>query len=114
METTPRTVEIEIEIELEELDGGSWRAALANLPAGASGTGRFRFVARLPGDSTTGLVGSPFLMPRASVAGLADDGEADVDARVRLGELDNALTIAGWSHVPERGEHWWSLRYTKD
>ncbi len=111
METTPRTAEIEI--ALEEFDEGFWRPALADPFATASGSGRYRLVARLPDDPDASFTGSPFPMPRTSVAGLADDSDADVDARVRLGEMDTALTTAGWHHVPERGRHWWSLRYAK-
>jgi hypothetical protein len=96
METRPQTRQTVIEIELEELDGD-----------------RYRFIARLANDPHTRFVGSPFTMPRASLAGLSDDGESDLDARVRLGELDTALTTAGWLDIPERGEHWWSLRYTR-
>ena len=97
METRPQTRQTVIEIELEELDG----------------SGRFRFIARLANDPNTRFVGSPFTMPRASVAELAEDDQSDLEARVRLGELDTALTTAGWQDVAERGEHWWSLRYTR-
>lgn len=110
METTTQT----IEVELEELDEGFWHAALASELAGAFGSGRFRFTARRPQDPAPRLVGSPFTMPRASVARLAEDVQRDLDARVRLGELDTALTTAGWHYIPERGPHWWSLRYRQD
>ena len=96
METSPQTRQSATEIELEELDDG-----------------RFRFVARLPHDPQTRFVGSPFAMPRESLDGLSDDGEADLEARVRLGELDTALTTAGWQDAPDRGPHWWSLRYSR-
>ncbi|MGN6575023.1 MAG: hypothetical protein ACTHKG_04995 [Nocardioides sp.] len=111
METTPRTATVEI--ALEESVQDVWRPASADQPAGAPAVGRFRFVARLSGDSVTLFVGSPFTMPRASVAGLADDVEVDLDARVRLGELDSALTTAGWRYLAQRGPNWWSLRYSK-
>jgi hypothetical protein len=111
METTPQTMQVEI--VLEELDEGFWHAALANALTGAFGSGRFRFTARPEGAREEGFVGSPFSMPRASVAELADNVETDLEARVRLGELDTALTTAGWHSSPERGTHWWSLRYTK-
>jgi hypothetical protein len=111
METTPRTAEVEI--WLEESDDGVWRPATTDHLSSASGPGRFRFVARLSGDSVTLFVGSPFAMPTSSLPGLADDVEVDLDARVRLGELDSALTTAGWRYLPERGRHWWSLRYSR-
>jgi hypothetical protein len=111
METTPRTAEIEI--VLEESDDGFWRLATAERATEPSDDARFRFVARLRDDDVTLLVGSPFSMPRASIEGLADDVEVDLDARIRLGELDSALTTAGWSYLPERGEDWWSLRYSR-
>jgi hypothetical protein len=111
METTPRTAGIEI--ALEELHEGGWRPATADRPADDAADGRFRLVARLSDDSVTLFVGSPFTMPWASVAGLADDVEVDLDARVRLGELDAALSTAGWRYLPERGRHWWSLRYSR-
>ena len=110
METKPQTRHIEI--ELEELDEERWRAAHPHARTSASGSGRFRFTARVPDDPTTRFVGSPFTMPRASVAELADDEQADLEARVRLGELDTALTTAGWQDVPDRGDNWWSLRYS--
>lgn len=113
METSPRTRQTVIEIELEEFDEESWRPAPANALAAALGSGRFRFAARLPDDPHTRFVGSPFTMPRDSVAGLAYDEQTDLEARVRLGELDTALTTAGWQDLPERGQHWWSLRYTR-
>jgi hypothetical protein len=94
METSPQTQQATTEIELEELDDG-----------------RFRFLARLPGDPHTRFVSSPFTMPRESLDRLSDDGEADLEARVRLGELDTALSSAGWQDDPDRGPHWWSLRY---
>lgn len=111
METTPQTMEVEI--VLEELDEGFWHAALDNTLTGAFGTGRFRFTAHPGGSREEQFVGSPFTMPRASIAELADNVETDLEGRVRLGELDTALTTAGWRTSPERGSHWWSLRYTK-
>jgi hypothetical protein len=111
METTRRTTEVEI--ALEESDDGTWRDTSADGSDGADGTGRFRFVARLRDDSVTMFVGSPFLMPRASLSSLADDVEVDLDARVRLGEIDSALSTAGWRYLPDRGRNWWSLRYAR-
>ena len=111
METTPRTAGIEI--ALEEFGDDAWRTASGDRPTDELVTGRFRFVARLSDASVTMFVGSPFTMPRASVAWLADDVEVDLDARVRLGELDSALTTAGWRYLPERGQNWWSLRYSR-
>jgi hypothetical protein len=111
METTPRT--IEIEIKLEELDDGAWRAVPAGAPDDASGSGRFRFTARTGHAGGASFVGSPFTMPRTSLAELDDNVETDLDARVRLGELDTALTTAGWRTAPDRGGSWWSLRYVK-
>ena len=111
METTPRTAEIEI--ALEEFDEGFWRAALADPYTAASGSGRYRLVVRPADDPDAAFAGSPFTMPRSSVAGLADDGTVDLEARVRLGELDTALATAGWRPLPERGLHWWSLRYAR-
>lgn len=113
MQTRPRTRQSVIEIEIEQFDDGFWRSTLADVSSGASDSGRFRFIARLPDDPGTRFVGSPFTMPRTSVAQLADDVQLDLDARVRLGEMDTALTTAGWQDAPERGERWWSLRYTR-
>ena len=81
--------------------------------SGGSSSGPEKIDITISGDSVTLFVGSPFTMPRTSVAGLADDVEVDLDARVRLGELDSALATAGWRYLPERGRHWWSLRYTR-
>jgi hypothetical protein len=114
METTRRATEVEI--ALEESDGGTWRdtsAAGAATSVDPDGTGRFRFVGRLRDDTVTIFVGSPFSMPRASLSSLADDVEVDLDARVRLGELDSALSTGGWRYLPDRGRNWWSLRYTR-
>lgn len=113
METSPRTAEIEIALE-ESVDDGVWRPAADDAPTGGQPeSGRFRFVARLADGAVTLFVGSPFTMPRGSVEGLADDVEVDLDARVRLGEIDSALSTAGWRYVPQRGRHWWSLRYAR-
>ena len=116
METTPRTRKSVVEIEIEEFDDGVWRPARAvGVPPEVEATDpiRFRFIARLPDDPATRFVGSPFTMPRTSVVELADDDQLDLEARIRLGELDTALTTAGWHDAPERGQRWWSLRYTR-
>jgi hypothetical protein len=58
------------------------------------------------------VTGEPFSMMRTSAAELSD-GTMEPGVRRRLEDLDKALKAGGWERMPDRGEHWWSLRYTR-
>ncbi len=105
-----------VEVHLEELGQHSWVKALLNTFSGSYGSAQFRFVARPPGathhPSQHVAVSSTFPVMRC--ADLDDTVEPHTWlelARAGLQELDGDLVGRGWRRCPERGKHWWSLRY---
>lgn len=107
-----------LEIGLEQMGERFWLAALANTLSGAFGSGQFRFVGRVRtedgGESPDDVIGATFPMMRFHSLDDAPqpDGWEDT-ARERLHELDLAIREAGWQPEEARGDHWWSLRYTR-
>jgi hypothetical protein len=108
------TMHESMEIQLEQLDDGFWRSVLANSLTGAFGRGRFRFTAKPSNSesSTREVRGVEFGMTLSAAADLSDD-TADPEARMRLGELDDALMAEGWRRTAGLGSHWWSHRYER-
>lgn len=113
-DTNPSNV---VQIHLEEVGRHSWKDALMSAVVGAGGGPLYQFVAAAPSAPHTGAehaaVGAEFpLMP------FQDPTDQTVDewttlARQRLEELDAELKSGGWRRLPERGPHWWSLRYVR-
>lgn len=104
-----------LQIHLEEVGRHSWKGALLSAVVGAGGGPLYRFVAAAPdaahADTDHAAVGAQFpLMPFGDLADQTDD-EWTTLARKRLHELDAELESTGWRRLPERGRHWWSLRY---
>jgi hypothetical protein len=104
-----------IQIQLEEVGRHSWRSALFGAVMSAGGGLVYRFVAATPGGGheETQHAGSSDrfpLFPFQDLDDAADDKWTDL-ARQRLAELDAELERIGWHRLPERGKHWWSLRY---
>jgi hypothetical protein len=101
-----------LEVQLEEVDHRLGSASLEAV-SGAPGPGVFRFVAHVLSDGYD-VCGRPFAMPRHDVE--ADDRPAGTarHALARLCELDEQLQASGWRKRSELGQHWWSLRYTRE
>jgi hypothetical protein len=101
-----------LEVQLEELDHRTWSHSLEAV-TDALGSGVYRFVAHVLSDGYD-LCGRPFAMPRHDVE--SDDQPAATarHALARLCELDEQLQESGWHKLSELGQHWWSLRYTRD
>ncbi len=110
MQATQQT----LEVQLEELDRRFWGNALVVGVTGAFGSGVYRFTGHVLSDDGYDLVGRPFAMARQVVE--ADDKPTATGSRslTRLCELDEQLQEAGWHKTAELGQHWWSLRYTRD
>lgn len=106
-----------IQIQLEEAGCHSWKSALFGAVISAASFGPvFRFVAAAPGGShaETDHAGVSVNFPLAFLQELDDDTPDDKWIRLahqRLDELDAELVRIGWRRLPERGAHWWSLRY---
>lgn len=107
-----------LEIRLDDTGKGSWRSAVFSAVIGAAGGPLSRFVAaradaaRDPDEPAA--AGATF--PVLPFHDLDDRTEQDewIDlAEERLDELDAELQSSGWRRRPERGEHWWSLRYDR-
>jgi hypothetical protein len=101
-----------LEVQLEELDHRLWSCSLEAM-SGATGSGVYRFVAHVLSGGYD-VRGRPFAMPPQDVE--ADDRPAATarHALARLCELDEQLQQSGWRKLSELGQHWWSLRYTRD
>jgi hypothetical protein len=103
-----------LEVQLEELDRRFWSHAVADAVTGAFGSGVYRFTAHVPSEDGYDVLGRPFAMARQDAE--ADDrpNAASSRALARLCELDEQLQESGWEKLAEIGQHWWSLRYTRD
>lgn len=104
-----------IQIQLEEVGRHSWRSALFGAVMSVGGGPVYRFVAAVPGAAHDEVehAGSSVRFPLVAFQDLdegADDKWTDL-ARRRLEELDAELVRIGWHRRPDRGPHWWSLRY---
>ena len=107
-----------LEIRLEESGMHPWTSAVFSALIGSGGGPLFRFVAA-PVDAARdpherAAAGARF--PVLPFHGLDDAAQQDewIDlAQERLDELDHDLQTAGWRRRPERGAHWWSLRYDR-
>ena len=112
--TNPSSV---VQSHLEEVGRHSWKDALLSAVVGAGGGPLYRFVAAAPSaahtDAEHAAVGAKFpLMPLQDLTDQTDD-EWTTLAQKRLQELDAELESSGWRRLPERGPHWWSLRYER-
>ena len=105
-----------VQIQLEEAGRRSWKSAASSAVLGAGGGPVYRFVAAaadLGNEGEPVAVGATFpLLPFQDLDEQADFEWTDL-ARRRLQELGSELEAAGWSRRPERGRHWWSLRYER-
>jgi hypothetical protein len=101
-----------LEVQLEELDHRSWSHELEATTI-ALGSGVYRFVGHVLSDGYD-LRGRPFAMPRHDVEDDAHPAATARHALARLCELDAELQESGWHKLSELGQHWWSLRYTRD
>lgn len=107
-----------LEIRLEESGKGSLRSAMFSAGIGAAGGPLCRFVAapveasRDPDERAAAGARFPVL-PFHDLDGRTEQDEWIDLAEERLDELDAELQAAGWRRRPERGEHWWSLRYDR-
>ena len=104
-----------IQIQLEEVGRHSWRSALFGAVMSVGGGPVYRFVAAAPGGAHEEFehAGSSVRFPWFPFQDLddaADDKWTNL-ARKHLEELDAELVRIGWHRLPERGRHWWSLRY---
>ncbi|MBI2243380.1 MAG: hypothetical protein HYU55_05340 [Nocardioides sp.] len=104
-----------IQIQLEEVGRHSWKSALFGAVMSAGGGPVYRFVAAAPGGehAETEHAGSSDRFPLVPFQDLDDDTDDKWThlARQRLEELDAELVRAGWHRRPDKGKHWWSLRY---
>ncbi len=103
-----------LEVELEELDRRFWSHALADAVTGAFGSGVYRFTGHVLSDDGYDVCGRAFAMARQDAE--VDDKPSATGSRAvaRLCELDEQLQDSGWHKNAELGQHWWSLRYTRD
>lgn len=103
-----------IQIQLEEVGRHSWKSALFGAVMSAGGGPVYRFVAAAACEHeecehAASSVRFP-LFPLQDLDDATDDKWTNL-ARQRLEELDAELVRIGWHRLPERGRHWWSLRY---
>lgn len=106
-----------IQIQLEEVGRHSVKGALVGAVISAASFGPvFHFVAAASGhghqEADHAGVSADFPLP--FLQELDDDTPGDKWVRLahqRLDELDAELVRIGWRRLPERGQHWWSLRY---
>ena len=107
-----------LEIRLDESGRSSWRSAVFSAVIAAAGGPLFRFVAA-PVDTARdpdehAAAGARFpVLPFHDLDDRTEQAEWIDLAEERLDELDAELQAAGWRRRPERGEHWWSLRYDR-
>ena len=112
-EETPLQV---VEIHLEAAGRRSWTSAMAAAVLGAGGGPVYRFVATAADTGDEGepvAVGATFPLLPFQELEQQDDYEWTDLTRRRLHELRSELEAAGWTPCPERGRHWWSLRYQR-
>lgn len=107
-----------LEIALEEWGEHSWIKAMINTISGSYASAQFRFVARPVGDhrdlTQDVVVGATFPVIRWQDFDDRTEPNAWMETmRERLDELDAELTTLGWERSEDRGDHWWSLRYTR-
>ena len=107
----------EVEVHLEYLGAHPGKRAVLAAVLGAGGGPVYRFVATVLGLPHTtddhAAVGANFpLLPFQDLEEQTNDKWVAL-ARQRLDELDADLVGAGWRRRPDRGPHWWSLRYER-
>lgn len=104
-----------IQIHLEEVGRHSWKSALFGAVMGAGGGPVYRFVAAapIPAHQESDHAAASVRFPLQFLQDLDDEGSDKWTelARRRLAELDAELVRIGWRRLPDRGPHWWSLRY---
>lgn len=106
-----------VQIHLEELGRRSWKSALFSAVIGTGGGPLYRFVAAALDTeheaTERDVVSANFpIPPWQDLDDQTDDDWAKLAQR-RLHELDAELQRSGWRRLPERGPHWWSLRYER-
>jgi hypothetical protein len=105
-----------LEIEVEDFGGTSFPASLGTILISQYGTGYARFVARAHSDDPRwpvyGFTGPTFPMTRMPLDDLSAQGAWAQDIWARLDEMHQQLVQHGWRPAG-RGEHWWSLRFTR-
>ncbi|HYF72655.1 MAG TPA: hypothetical protein VD864_07525 [Nocardioides sp.] len=104
-----------IQIHLEEVGRHSWKSALFGAVIAGGGGPIYRFVAAAQGagheETDHAAAGARFPLQFFQDLDDETDDKWTELARRRLAELDAELVRIGWHRLPERGPHWWSLRY---
>ena len=107
----------EIELHLEHLGAHPGKRAVVAAVLGAGGGPVYRFVATAlavphTSDDHAAVSANFPLLPFQDLDEQTNDQWVAL-ARRRLDELDAELVRTGWRRRPDRGPHWWSLRYER-